>query len=378
MIAVTDARIGVLHLTDTLEPGGTERVAVNLVNALPKDRFDVSICSTRRDGPLAALLGPEVKHLSLARRRTVDLSALWRLNAFIRTHDIRILHAHASALFTAIAGALLPPYPVVVWHDHCGYQQHAPRPVRPYRYAARRVAGVVSVNELLADWARTHLLVPDERVWYVPNFVADQRPVPVPDLPGAPGTRIVCVANLRPQKAHLDLLKALAIVVRAAPEAHLLLVGRAADPVYGAAVSDGIRELGLSGRVTLMGERADVAGILRHCDVGVLSSLSEGFPLALVEYGIAGLAAVTTDVGQCAEVLDDGRAGLLVPPGDPAALAAALLRLLGSAELRAESSNRLRQRVVARYGKDSVIERITHVYDTVVRRPPGRRPLAHL
>jgi glycosyltransferase involved in cell wall biosynthesis len=357
-------------MTDTLEAGGTERVAINLVNALPRDRYDVSLCSTRRDGPLARLIGADVKHLSLARRRTVDVAALLQLARFIRTHDVRILHAHASALFTAVAASLLPPHPVVVWHDHCGHQQHAPRPVRPYRYASRRVAGVIAVNEFLADWARTTLRMPGERVWYVPNFVAEQRPEPVSGLPGLPGRRIVCVANLRPQKAHLDLLKAMAIVVRSAPDAHLLLVGREAEPECSQAVRGGIAELGLAGHVTLLGERTDVAGILRQCDVGVLSSRSEGFPLALVEYGLAGLAAATTDVGQCAEVLDAGRAGLLAPPGQPDALAAALGRLLGSPKLRSECGARLRQRVVERYGRDSVIERITHVYSTVAT---GRR-----
>jgi glycosyltransferase involved in cell wall biosynthesis len=358
-------RIGVLHMTDTLEPGGTERVAVNLVNALPRDRFDVSICTTRRDGPLSALLGADVKHLSLARRRTVDVAALLRLRTFIKTHDVRILHAHATALFTAIGGSFGPPYPLVVWHDHCGHQLHAPRSPGPYRLAARRVAGVISVNEHLADWARTELGVPGDRVWYVPNFVSDQRPGSVSNLPGTPGKRLVCVANLRPQKAHVDLLKALAIVVRTDPAAHLLLVGREAEPAYAQDVRRAIIDLELSTHVTLLGERDDVAGILRQCDIGVLSSLGEGFPLALVEYGLAGLAVVTTAVGQCAEVLDDGHAGLLVPAGEPEALARALSRLLEAPATRAELGDRLQRRVIARYGRDSVIERVTQVYDSV-------------
>jgi glycosyltransferase involved in cell wall biosynthesis len=358
-------RIGVLHLTDTLEPGGTERVAVNLVNALPRDRFEVSICSTRRDGPLSALLGSDVKHLSLGRRHTVDVAAMLRLRTFIRTHEVRILHAHATALFTALGGSFGPPYPRVVWHDHCGHQQHAPRSPRPYRLAARRVAGVISVNEYLADWARTELGVPGDRVWYVPNFVSDQQPGALAGLPGSPGTRLVCVANLRPQKAHVDLLNALAIVIRTTPAAHLLLVGREAEPAYAQDVRRTISELGLASHVTMLGERTDVASILRQCDIGVLSSIGEGFPLALVEYGLAGLAAVTTTVGQCAEVLDDGHAGILVPPGQPEALAGALSRLLASSATRVELGDRLRQRVSTRYGRDSVIERIAQVYDAV-------------
>src|SRR5438876_11120160 len=82
----------------------------------------------------------------------------------------------------------------------------------------------------------------------------------------------------------------------------------------------------------------------KACDVGVLSSRSEGMPLALLEYGMNGLPSVATRVGQCAEMLDDGRAGLLVPPAAPEPLAKAILALLQSPEQRAELGGRFRQR----------------------------------
>jgi glycosyltransferase involved in cell wall biosynthesis len=360
--------IGVLHMTDTLDPGGAERVAVNLVNALPRDRFAVSLCTTRRDGELSDLVAGDVKRLNLGRRWTVDVGALWRLRAFIKSNNVRILHAHASSLFTAVCGSFFPPYPVVVWHDHCGYQLTAPRPVKVYRPAAVRVGGVISVNEHLADWARSELRVPRERVWYIPNFVCEPNMAdPVPTLPGRPGARVVCVANLRPQKGHIDLLRALAIVIREHPDAHLLLVGREAEPTYARSIREAIREFGLDDCVTMLGERRDVGAILRQCDIGVLSSVSEGFPLALVEYGLAGLPVVTTDVGQCAEVMDGGHAGSLVPPRDPARLAAAMSQLLHSPELRRLLAERLGKRVRERYSADTVIQQVSHVYDTVIQ-----------
>ena len=168
-------RIGVLHMTDTLEPGGLERVAVNMVNTLPRERFAASLCTTRRGGPLSDLVAPDVARLDLARRRTLDAAALWKLRAFIKTNNVRILHAHGSALFAAIAGSFCPPYPVIVWHDHCGHQELAPRPLSLYRPAAARISGVISVNEFLAEWARTKLGVRHDRVWYIPNFVAEVR-----------------------------------------------------------------------------------------------------------------------------------------------------------------------------------------------------------
>jgi glycosyltransferase involved in cell wall biosynthesis len=315
-------------------------------------------------------VAPDVARVDLARRRTIDVRALGKLSGFIRAHQVRILHAHGSSLFTALAVSYLPPYPAVVWHDHCGFQETAPRSVSLYRAAVSRVSGVISVNELLANWARTELGVRADRVWYVPNFVPEDRPADTvpPRLPGLPGTRVVCVANLRPQKGHVHLIRAFAQVVEEFPQAHLLLVGREADRTCAELVRTEIKAHDLGARVTMLGERADVAAILHQCDVGVLSSIGEGFPLALVEYGQAGLAVVATDVGQCAEVLDWGKAGTLVASGDPAALAAALRDALRSPQQGKRAGQRLSQRVRERYAAGAVIQQISRVYDTVAQR----------
>jgi glycosyltransferase involved in cell wall biosynthesis len=342
-------RPGVLHLVDTLEPGGTERVAVNLVNHLSRERFRPYLGTTRREGALASEVLPDVGRLSLNRSRTLDLGALRRLVAFVRENRISIVHAHSSSLFLA---ALLPGVRIV-WHDHFGREED--RPAWLWRPPARRAAAVVAVSEDLARWSRHRLGV--EAV-YLPNFVPEVLVGPVPDLPGTPGRRVVCVANLRAQKDHLTLLRAIAHV----PEAHLLLAGADVEPAYAARVRS--EAVALGDRVTFLGSRSDIPDLLRGCDVGVLASASEGFPLSLLEYGRAGLAAVATRVGQCPEVLDG--AGILVPPGDPGALAEALLALLGDPARREELGERLCRRVRERYSASAVMERLEAVYHRVL------------
>jgi hypothetical protein len=98
-------RVGVMHLTDTLDAGGLERVAVNLVNTLPRARYHAHLCTTRRDGALAELVAPGVGRLCLNRRRSVDAGAVVRLAAYIKEHQIKLLHAHGTALFIARAAA---------------------------------------------------------------------------------------------------------------------------------------------------------------------------------------------------------------------------------------------------------------------------------
>jgi len=329
-----------MHVTDTLETGGAERVAVNLVNLLPRSEYSTHLCTTRRDGPLLSLVAEDVGRLRLGRRRTTDVGALWRMTRYIQTNEIDILHAHGTSVFIAVMASLFPPYPRVVWHDHYGRYRFDDRPVMVYRAAARRISGVIAVNQPLADWSHEQLHVPADRVWFVPNFVCDTRVQTTVDIPGTPGSRIVCVANFRPEKDHMTLLGAMGIVVRRFPQAHLNLIGAEIDPQYAGAIRSAIQERGLAAHVSMLGQRSDVPDILRLCDIGVLSSASEGFPLALLEYGMAGLASVATSVGQCREVLDSGRAGVVVPAANPAILGRALLDLLESAELRAQFGKR--------------------------------------
>jgi glycosyltransferase involved in cell wall biosynthesis len=356
-----------MQLVDSLDVGGAERVAVNLANLLPRDRYRAYLGTTRKDGPLAELVGSDVGRLSLGRRRRFDLGALRRLVGFIRRNDIRVLHAHGTSLLTAALASLAPPHPAVVWHDHYG-RDVGERPVWIYRALARRASAVIAVNQGLADWATEALRVPSGRVRYLANFVCEPPPgPPAADLPGRAGSRLVCVANFRPQKDHLSLLRAMTTVARNVPEAHLLLVGADGEAAYRASVVRAVEELGLGRHVSVLGQRSDVPAVLRGSDVGVLSSASEGLPLALIEYGMAGLAAVATSVGQCPDVLDEGRAGLLVPPGSPERLAEALVVLLRDPARRSALGAGLAARVRDRHGARAALDRVGEVYEEAVR-----------
>jgi len=353
---------------DTLAAGGLERVAVNLANYLPPDCYQSHLCTTRAEGALAALAAPHVRRLQLARSSRFDRQAIRHLVEYVRIHDVRILHAHGSSLFITAVAACCGAPAAVVWHDHFGRYATEERPAWLYWLATRRVAGVIAVNQPLVDWARQRLRVATERVWYLPNFVSEPAAeTAAPGLPGQAGLRVVCVANLRPEKDHLNLLEAMRLVGRAVPAAHLLLVGQADNAEYRARVLWTMQQAELVGRVTWLGARADVSAVLRGCDIGVLSSASEGLPLALLEYGMHALPAVATRVGQCAEVLDAGRVGILVPPTAPPALAAAIIGLLGSPQQRRRLGQAFHHRVRRQYSSGCVMREVCGIYQNLLR-----------
>jgi glycosyltransferase involved in cell wall biosynthesis len=309
----------------------------------------------------------DVIRLRLARKHRFDLAAMRRLVAFNRTHRIQILHAHSASLFIAAVASVFPPFPVLVWHDNYGYYAIKERPAWLYRLAARRVSAAIAANQPLAEWSRTRLHISAERVRYLPNFVCiPEIKGPVSGLPGTQGARIVCVANFRPEKDHPALLRAMVRVITQVPTAHLLLIGAPTNPTYQERIRNEIIKQRLDQHVSLLGPCDDVPRILQVCDIGVLSSASEGLPLALLEYGMKGLPAVATSIGQCAEVLDDGRAGILVPVGSVDQLAQALVFLLQSPEQRLAFGNTLHRRVIERYSAGPVVEQVCKVYDKLL------------
>jgi glycosyltransferase involved in cell wall biosynthesis len=147
----------------------------------------------------------------------------------------------------------------------------------------------------------------------------------------------------------------------------LILIGSEVDHEYTRQVREEIQMCQLDSNITWLGVREDVPSVLRACDVGVLSSISEGLPLALLDYGMAGLPAVATAVGQCPEVLDGGSAGILVPPRSPESIAQAVLFLLESPKKRTIFGNRLDEHVRENFDPDSITEQISCIYHTIAQ-----------
>jgi glycosyltransferase involved in cell wall biosynthesis len=169
---------------------------------------------------------------------------------------------------------------------------------------------------------------------------------------------ILCVANLIPYKGHADLIEAFARARPSLPEAVLLLAGR--DDGLGVALTAQAEARAVIDHVRILGARDDIPDLLAAADVFALASHEEGSPNAVIEAMAAGLPAVVTDAGGSPEAVGD--AGLVVPPQDPGALAAALVRLGTDAELRASLGTAARARAAAEFSLEACIGRYVALY----------------
>jgi glycosyltransferase involved in cell wall biosynthesis len=359
-------KVRVMQLIDTLELGGAERMAVNIANGLANRDHQSFLCVTRKSGPLESSINDKVSFFNLRRRHRFDLVGLTRLFRLIYRNKIEIVHAHTSSVFIAVIAKVFSGRLSIVWHDHNG--DPTTRSVFPFKLISNWIDYAIGVNALVKEWMVETIGLNPERVSYFPNFaVLDESEMPTKKLPGQEGFRIICVANIRPQKDHMNLLSAFMKVIKTEPRAHLILVGDAPDFELLNEIKQFVDSNRLSESISLLGKRQDVHGIMRGCEIGVLSSKSEGLPVALLEYGLAGLAVVATDVGQCSEILDNGEAGILIPSQESDFLANGLISLLSNPEQRSSLARNLQRRVQEEFSESAFMDRLEGVYESTRR-----------
>jgi mannosyltransferase len=183
-------------------------------------------------------------------------------------------------------------------------------------------------------------------------------------------TRLVgTVANINPDKG-IDLFVEACGRLASRSETSFVVVGaeHGTHRAYAKRARDRATELGLADRIAFVGEQGDVATWMRGMDVFVISSRREGTTTTVIEAMATGLAIVATDVGAVHEVVDDGRTGVLVAPGDPAALAAGIANLLDDEPRRARLGSEARREYEYRFAAADLLESRLSTYARVLAR----------
>ena len=278
--------------------------------------------------------------------------------------DVVHLHSRRGADTWGALGARLAHARAVVLSRRVTYR------IRPRFWARLRFRllydGVVAVSEAVRD-ALIRSGVPEGMVTVVRSALDLSRFERLPSRGearralGLPEGAPVCVTvgALERRKGQALLLKAAAMVRERVPDAVFLLVG---DGPKAAELREEAERMGLSGSVRFLGWRDDVPRILSAADLLVHPALREGIPGAAMEAGAAGLPAVAFEVGGVPEVVEHGRTGLLVPPGDVEGLARAVVSLLTDGRRREEMGRAARERVEREFSAERMVEGNIEVY----------------
>lgn len=368
-----------MHIIDALNVGGAQRLLVELAARIPPTTCRTVVCSLQApDDCATALRDRGARVISCGRLRPSIINPV-RFTAYAaggfsailrlcRTEHASVVHCHLSdAEFLGIAAGRCAGVPRLVTTVH--YPDLLPdRPAGSLRNVLRRTAtvllyryvhAVIAVSDEVAGRLREFVPSCADKIRVIMNGIdtAAYSAVPAPVF-GDPAV-VTTVARLMPPKGHRFLLDAAQRLVRGGRRITIMFAG---DGDLRHSLERRCRELGIADAVQFLGNRSDIAALLGATDIFVLPSLWEGTSLALLEAMAGGRPIVATTIPGIAAVVQDGRSGLLVPPGDADALAQAISIFLDNPQFARQCGEEARAVARARFDIGTTIKALTSVW----------------
>jgi glycosyltransferase involved in cell wall biosynthesis len=370
---MTTDRISVLHVIHDLGFGGAQRLLTDIVLNIDPRRYSAAVASLY--SPKSAPYEDELRKRNirvyyLNKHPGPDIGAVWRLGAALREVRADIVHTHCHALRYALPHVLARKVRAAVHTVHNLAAQDAwhPRWLTTLAYKAGVVPVAIGkeVAESLYD------------VFGIRNPPLIRNGIDVARFAASPAARetarralgldnelvFICIASLTPKKGQSVLLDAFARVVRNLPAAKLLLAGTGETR---AALEKQALDLRLGASVRFLGARSDMPELLAAADVFVLSSFWEGMPLAVMEAMAAGKPVVCTAVGGSIEIVQDGATGRLVPSGNSALLADAMMEMADPAR-RASFGSLGAETAAGQFGLATMVRAYEVLYEDLMAR----------
>lgn len=295
-----------------MEPGGAERMAVNIANALSESGVLSMLVSTRLEGSLKDKINNEVEYRYLNKKTNIDSKAFVVFFNFLRRNKVTHIHAHSSSFVWAVLAKLILPKLKIIWHNHNGNSIKI-NGARLFllKFFSFFFDYTISVNKELEQWSKSNLFCKKNIV--LPNFpVLEKKALSKIILKGFSGKKILCLANLRPEKNH-NLLVEIAVMLKGEyPKWTFHLVGKDLDDEYSKKLKENIIKNNLQDTIYIYGQVNDVSSVINECEFGILTSIYEGLPVSILEFGLQKKTLISANVGDVSEIIQNNKNGILI------------------------------------------------------------------
>ena len=356
-----------LHIDTARTWRGGQNQVLLTVNGMTEAGHDATLLA-HENGELRRRAGEGLRFIGFSPRSEFDIQAGWQLAGILRAREPDVIHAHDPMAVSLAAMAMQmrgasTPRPLVVasrrvdFHlKHHAFSRWKYGHVDVFIAASRTIAAILEQDGIAPD--RIAVVHDGVNIGYI-----DKQPTVDAHaafwLPHS-APLIGNVAALAPHKGQRHLIDAMPLVIREMPDARLLIIG---DGELREALQEQIHTHGLERHVTLTGFRDDALGLIRSLDLFVMSSVTEGLGSSILEAMACERAVIGTRAGGIPEAIDDGVTGLLVPPRDDAAMAAAIIGLLRDQPRRHQMGAAGRARVVTEFSVETLVLGTLRVYD---------------
>jgi sugar transferase (PEP-CTERM/EpsH1 system associated) len=362
-------RVKVLHVVLSLDTGGLEHFVVNLIKSY-SEQIESRVVSLARKGVLADnLKGTAV--IELNKEPGIRISLIWHLIKIIKKHGIQLVHTHNSGpmFYGGIAG-FLSGIPVI----HTRHGRNDVRNETLINWISSIFANkIITVSRDSADLCRKELKISPRKIETIWNGVDTEIFKPAlnkgslrKELSVNDNSFVIgCVARLSPEKDHATLLKAVKILKDRNRNVSLVIAG---GGVLDFKLKELSRELGVETEVRFLGLRSDITHILMALDVFVLSSLTEGIPLSILEAQACGIPVIATDVGGNSEVVLAGISGFLVATQHPCLIAEKIEQLIDNPTMAKTMGEMGRKRIEDEFSLRESSKKYVSVYCESIER----------
>lgn len=366
----------ICQVVHCLSVGGAELLAAGMARSL-QDHYRFVFACLDEEGPVAQSLMAEGFPVHVLNRRPgIDFACSRRLARVLRRERVDLVHAHQyTPWFQTALARTFRGHPPILFTEH---GRHHPDTRRLSHVVCNRLLTrpgdrIVGVGEAVRTALIDNEGFAKSRVGVVYNGVdlepftetGDAHRRAVREELGLEGATIILqVARLNHLKDHATAFRTIERVVQQVPGAVLLLAG---DGEEAAALRSQVRERRLEHCVRFLGTRRDVPRLLAAADIFLLTSISEGIPLTIIEAMAAQVPVVSTNVGGIHEMLDE-RTGRLAPAGDDEKLASHLIELAQDASLRRQLGLQGRERAWNRFSQQRMNESYCNLYDEMLRK----------
>lgn len=358
-------QVKIAQIVDSLNLGGTERMAVNIANSFPDYGIESHLLVTRKGGELNSFVKENVFLKIFNKKSKIDFFSFLRLVWYLRKINPDILHVHQTSIYWAILVKPFLFHTKFIWHDHFGQDFKYIKPMKEMNFFIFFIDSIITVNEKINSYWQNRFPKKKHSIFFLknfPNFIEVS-----PKLNTVEDKfNIINISNIRREKDQLNFIESLSLIKRKGFKFSAFLIGAFIDLKFLELIKNRINSLNLSEDVKIVGPVSDIVPFLENAHIGVLSSESEGLPVALLEYGMAGLPTVVTKVGQCEQVLGSGSYGWVVPSKSPVHLADAIEKIMLDFDLAILKGQHFKDQIKQNFGSDNFMNRYCQIINSLL------------
>jgi len=287
----------VIHIIDSLQIGGAEKVMVNLCNLLFKNKVNVSAMILGDvEGPLASELHSDILRFRLKRKNKFDLFTAFRMVQQLSKADIAHVHMRHNYAYVALFSKLFLCKTKIVLHDHYGSIEFDKSVPKLFKFLKPKY--YIGVSKKLTNWAVVQLKLPEDKVFLLNNTI--QRTTKKTNISLDEGLNILMVGNIKPVKNQLFAIKLMQHI-----DGSLTIYGKNQDETYFNKLITEINRLSLKDKVSFIHDETNIQNCLANYNFAIHTAKSESGPLVLIEYLAQNIPFLAYKTGDVSEVLMD-------------------------------------------------------------------------